>query len=422
MYDRHYKNGSSTQGGTLLQLRNMVNRRNIAANMSGRFNAAIDFLQLVTNCHIVAATMHHFGMRTPSDNPTCNILPSQIGKWSCTLQWDTLSKSVGVIVDRYIIIDDLNVLQSRRRTQQPKDVSATIDNPHADRVAVEHCYAAQCTHPLAAQISAEHSYASVETPDQVSKRMPQPTRRLPAWLLAQEDRHHPSNEALHASPDGVFNYAAAVLNDGLFMLEFRGAIREGDGQRILRCWKFMLLYFRSTNHYKYALEVVHLIADVKALLPPRLAQQVLWSRVVNPRGGAGNNIPVDLHMEHLNRLVKDFMIGLGANVSETTIINCSKSLKGVIEACDNFDNSCGASTISMYHTQKSSQADEDKIIEELTSTSRVFDYVPGRHHYSFQQIKPHISQDVNATAMFSWLRNHKKKIVEGHEFKKMMLN
>lgn len=58
MYNRLYKKGTSNQGGTLLQLRNVINRRNIAANISGCFNAAIDFFELVCNCHIVAAAMH----------------------------------------------------------------------------------------------------------------------------------------------------------------------------------------------------------------------------------------------------------------------------------------------------------------------------------------------------------------------------
>lgn len=77
------------------------------------------------------------------------------------------------------------------------------------------------------------------------------------------------------------------------MLEFRDAIHEGDAQRIISCWKFMLLYFRSANRYKYALEVVYFIADVKALLSPCLVQQIMLSGVVNPYGGPGNNIPVD---------------------------------------------------------------------------------------------------------------------------------
>lgn len=108
----------------------------------------------------------------------------------------------------------------------------------------------------------------------------------------------------------------------------------------------------SANRYKYPLEVVYLIADVKALLSPRLAQQIMWSRVVNPYGGPGNNIPVDLLTEHPNRNVKDFVIDLGANVSEATIVNCSRALKAVKDICDNFDKYCGVRSTSMHHTQK----------------------------------------------------------------------
>ena len=42
----------------------------------------------------------------------------------------------------------------------------------------------------------------------------------------------------------------------------------------------------------------------------------MYSRVVNTRGGCGNNLPVDLQMEHFNRILKDAIIGVGANVTE----------------------------------------------------------------------------------------------------------
>ena len=51
--------------------------------------------------------------------------------------------------------------------------------------------------------------------------------------------------------------------------------------------------------------------------------------VINSRGGGGNNIPMDLHMEHLNRLLKDMIIGIGANISESAIVQSSKSLNGI---------------------------------------------------------------------------------------------
>lgn len=67
------------------------------------------------------------------------------------------------------------------------------------------------------------------------------------------------------SQDGVFNYASAVLNEGLLLLELRDAIHEGDGPRIIPCWKFMLLHWRHAGHSKYAHEVVHLFVQYRQL-------------------------------------------------------------------------------------------------------------------------------------------------------------
>lgn len=59
MFDQLYKLGSNCDGGTLLQLRNLINRWNVAKDVGGRFNECIDFLEKVVKSHIIAA-----GMRT----------------------------------------------------------------------------------------------------------------------------------------------------------------------------------------------------------------------------------------------------------------------------------------------------------------------------------------------------------------------
>ena len=219
---------------------------------------------------------------------------------------------------------------------------------------------------------------------------------------------------MQATPDGVFNYASAVLNDGLLLMELRDAIHEGDGERILRCWKFMLPYFFATGHKKYALEAFNLLAHVHATASPRLAHQIMWSRPVNTRGHQGYNIPVDLHMEHLNRCLKDNILGLGANVMENIVVQSSKSLKGIVDVCSNFDGVCGVTPESIHHTTKASQTDRDMVLAELTSKSRVFDYIPGRHHHSasFSTLTPNIAQSVDASALFEWFDRHKKMLVK----------
>eukprot|EP00731_Ephydatia_muelleri_P025731 Em0017g814a len=112
------------------------------------------------------------------------------------------------------------------------------------------------------------------------------------------------------SANYVMEYAKETLSLGLLLLEFNDAIREGDGCRVLRCWKFL---FRAAGDKNYCIEAFHLLMQYYYTLTPRCAEQMLWGRFVNSVGGPGHNISGDLHMEHLNRILKDTVSHLGAN-------------------------------------------------------------------------------------------------------------
>jgi len=70
--------------------------------------------------------------------------------------------------------------------------------------------------------------------------------------------------------------------------------QRGDGGRLIRCWKFLLLHFRGNGRTKYAMEAFQLISQTSAVLSPRSAHQLMWNRTCNPKGGHGNNIPQNL--------------------------------------------------------------------------------------------------------------------------------
>lgn len=366
------------QGGTLLQLRNLINRRNISADISGKFNQALDFFELVVVAHVLAASMHFFGMSNVSDKPSKNALP--VG--SPFHQWPFLKNAIGKIVDRYVIVAEM---ANSSATLMP--VRTEDSNPHVTRIITEHSYATGQHHP------------------------PQPKKRkLPQWLQETEDEPVISHSVQKSAPDGIYNYACAVLNDGLLLLELRDAIHEGDGIRVLRCWKFMLLYWRYGGHTKYALEALYLLGAVNATATPRIAYELTWCRFVNTCGGAGNNIPVDLYMEHLNRTLKDYLHGLGANVSEATIVQASESLKCLHDISAQFDRACNIAPESLHHGQHSFGKDLDLVLKELVAESRVFDYVPGRTHRTFVSIKPHITSHIDTDKLIKWIQSHQKKI------------
>ena len=99
--------------------------------------------------------------------------------------------------------------------------------------------------PHATRISAVHSYTvtNISAKDRQGRK-----RKLPDLLVKCANEQATSTNIQQIYKDGVFDYASAVLNDGL---ELRDTIHEGDGPRIICCWKFMTLYWWHAGHTKY---------------------------------------------------------------------------------------------------------------------------------------------------------------------------
>ena len=115
-------------------------------------------------------------------------------------------------------------------------------------------------------------------------------------------------------------------------------------------------------------------------------------------------------MQHLNRTLKDYLLGLCSNVSQATIIQTSKSLRNLMEVSSHFDTICNIHSDSIYHTRQHYGKDLEMLVEELSLKSRVFEYVPGRFHSSFQNIKPHISDHVDINKLFQWIKKYQARI------------
>ena len=62
------------------------------------------------------------------------------------------------------------------------------------------------------------------------------------------------------------------------------------------------------------------------MLSPCQSHQLLWSRLIITRGLLGHSIECDLHMEHLNRVCKNSIKGLGANKTEKAIQRAVKAI------------------------------------------------------------------------------------------------
>ena len=179
--------------------------------------------------------------------------------------------------------------------------------------------------------------------------------------------------------DRVHMYACEVISLCLLYSEFKDSIREGDGDRVLRCWKFFLPIFKVDRKSNYAIEAVTFIAEGSFLFPPRLRQQLLWSRFINTSGKCGGNIP---HMEHLNRTVKEALGHEFSNLHTQAIVRTGK-ICGLLDAA--FDKESGVRTRSTQHTAAALANDLQKIVNQLVSL-QVFTQKPGRCHSKFRNL------------------------------------
>lgn len=247
-----YSYGSGKDGGTLYQLRNLINRRNVVKKPKKNVTACEEFFELVVEAHILTAVMNEFEMNSLEDEP-----------------------------NNQLLLTSADLCASERSSVLPNVIEQLLK-----------------------------SLIDISFPSSISQ----------------------------SNVDPVCEYAKEVLLLGLHFLEFHDAIWEGDGDRLLRCWKYFLPLYKATNRKNYAIEAFTMLAQYYFLFTPRMHHQLLWSCIINSVGRAGHNIPCDLHMEHINRQCKNAMGTLGPNVNQSlSVTRISRSIRPILIVTDSFD-------------------------------------------------------------------------------------
>ena len=85
--------------------RNLINRRNVGTDVSQRFDACKQFFLLEVRARIVAAFMEVLGLKSISDIPTDECLPSSITNGSENVQKEFLHGLAAKVVDKYVLCE-----------------------------------------------------------------------------------------------------------------------------------------------------------------------------------------------------------------------------------------------------------------------------------------------------------------------------
>ena len=206
------------------------------------------------------------------------------------------------------------------------------------------------------------------------------------------------------SDDHIYAYAVEVMSLGLFYLSFKDAIKHGNGEHVLRCWKYFIPVFKASGRTNYSIEAFLTLYQYYFMLSPRQSHQLLWSRFINTHGLPGRNIECDLHMEHLNRICKNSIKGMGANKTEKAIQRAAKAIGKSSAVVDNFTHVTKCASTSQKHSSPDIMKDRDLILKELISNN-VFDKITGRNHASFPKLSNTVMMDVGEKKLTDWIKD-----------------
>lgn len=352
-----YNASSSQDHGTLYQLKNLIDRRNVKTHPKEDFRACDDFFVLVVQGHVLAAAMKVLEVETLTEMPKDAEFDWMLSDQERKIK---LEKICNTIIDKFIKVgyESYEGVASDKETRQESEASDESDKE--------------------SQMETDDESGDEETDDEQSQQ---------------------------EVDDSVFEYATDLLSLGMLYLEFRDAVKEGDGNRVMRCWKYFLPLFKVSGKKNYSIEALQTIFNYKFVMSDMHALQWLYSRFVNTQGLPGCNIPADEHLEHLNRICKDSIAHLGANKSKECIQRVGKCVGVISKLSENFDNEMGISKLSGKHSVASAKKDLDTVVKELVGKT-VLTQTRGRKHSVC--CKKSIFKKVSKLDMKDWVKKHTK--------------
>ncbi|XP_078656847.1 uncharacterized protein LOC144902987 isoform X2 [Branchiostoma floridae x Branchiostoma belcheri] len=379
LFEIHYKvfysDKSARDHGTLLANMNKIKCSNAKKGPHGAFNAYKQMVTKETSSMFITCALPVFGMNNVEDTP--KDLP-QILEKSREEQRTWLHTKVAEVVDKFVFNSDssnlTNLYTGVRQSSQPRQrVEHNCREPGCQRKFVY--LKSRLNHEMK-----EHGLDFGET----------------------DHKEVPTTKPPNPPRDYKKEHTEARLSFGLFLEDMQDAVREGDGERLLRLYTVALLYYRAYGHTQYAYSTLLLLVQITSLLSPANAHSLKWNRFFNGKGGKGKNISLDLHLEHLNNFLKSFLKGMGPNLTQQSAHRVSKSLGALRKILEKADKELGVVSPSGYHRSVRDSQDILTLVDVFRE-AEVFQFYPGRAFAAFPNFERNLFSRIKYDNMWEWI-------------------
>lgn len=381
-----FKSTSVNDVGSMCSNMNITSNVNAkTSNVLDNFNTCKDFVNMETDAFMVAAALQYFGIES-IDSPAEEFIPPSIQRASLPEKRLWLHRHCKTILQNFVM-NDLD--------EQHEDLRLGVDATNVANKPELECPICQKVYRYPkAFIKHKMQKHGIETAEQESSSPPD------------------SHSSTDVSQDTRYNYACTRLSIGLFIRYFDDAVKEGEGQRIVRCWKFLMLIFKAHGHPKYALAAFQIQANILAILSPREAHQLIWNRTVNNKGGRGKNISLDLKLEQINNFTKELLKNLGPSITEKAANRSSKAVKNVDKIIQSLDESLSIARPTGHHKMQKRDKDFAIIVSQLHEKAQVFRYdlSPERQYQEFPCFSRNFIKKLNYSKLNKWLTEQKQSL------------
>lgn len=353
-------------------------------NVMDNYDKVKEFFSINLDAFITAASLKYFGMASVTSKPTINGFAHGLKSATKTEKRRWLHEQVSKMLDKFVM-DGVSELQS---------IHDDLTSPPQPRTQHQ-CRQSGCT----------RKFVYVKC----LLRHEQNVHGLKLDSPENTIQHSESNEESKDDGDGIYEYGCLTLSLGLLLRDADDAVKEGDGERLSRIWKFLTFLYRVGGNDKYAVAGLRLTASHLALLSPRQSHQLKWNRTAATESGPGRRMSRDLMLENCNLTGKGEIKALGfPNINNDSIVKTTKSIGPLQKVIKKSDDDLGLSRRHTHHCNKRKQDVFSRVLNQVHNQAAVFDYSPGRRFSSFPDLQP-IFKSLKRKQLHRWIRRHKKK-------------
>ena len=222
--------------------RNVINRRNVREDPHTAYQPDRDFLILEVKACVIAAALEVLNIPSKTEQPK-NLA---IANWNKLERLQFLHKAAAMVVDK-LVVDKAMMDETIQSTISAQERQEMINQIELNADGHFPCRFPGCSKSSKWNGKSRKKHDSVHDPP---------------VLLADDNHdstHTPSEESPSKQDDDMFNYNTALLAEGLFFLNFLDTVAEGDGERIIRQYKYLMLLCKADEPHsnKYALESLY---------------------------------------------------------------------------------------------------------------------------------------------------------------------